>query len=78
MNVLEQRQAEAVVSIAKTLRTPDWEQRRYELAKAAMVGLMAGHQAIYEAKKLASIAVQYADALIEELKKVYKQAHPRA
>ena len=50
MNVLEQRQAEAVVSIAKTLRTPDWEQRRYELAKAAMVGLMAGHQAIYEAK----------------------------
>ncbi len=70
MNVLEQRQAEAVVSIAKTLRTPDWEQRRYELAKAAMVGLMAGHQAIYEAKKLASIAVQYADALIEELKKV--------
>ena len=70
MNVLEQRQAEAVVSIAKTLRTPDREQRRYELAKAAMVGLMAGHQAIYEAKKLASIAVQYADALIEELKKV--------
>ena len=33
MNVLEQRQAEAVVSIAKTLRTPDWEQRRYEIAK---------------------------------------------
>ena len=28
MNVLEQRQAEAVVSIAKTLRTPDWEQRQ--------------------------------------------------
>lgn len=26
MNVLEQRQAEAVVSIAKTLRSPDWEQ----------------------------------------------------
>ena len=25
MNVLEQRQAEAVVSIAKTLRTPDWD-----------------------------------------------------
>lgn len=33
MNVLEQKQAEAVVSIAKTLRTPDWEQRRYEIAK---------------------------------------------
>ena len=33
MNVLEQRRAEAVVSIAKTLRSPDWEQRRYEIAK---------------------------------------------
>lgn len=65
MNVLEQRQAEAVVSIAKTLRTPDWEQRRYEIAKAAM----AGHQTIYEAKKLASTVVQYAGTLIEKLKK---------
>ena len=47
----------------------DWEQRRYETAKAAMIGLMAGHNAIYEAKKLAPIAIEYADALIAELKK---------
>lgn len=40
MNVLEQRQAEAVVSIAKTLRTPDWEQRRYEIAKDIFVHRM--------------------------------------
>lgn len=47
----------------------DWEQRRYETAKAAMIGLMAGHNAIYEAKKLAQKAIEYADALIAELKK---------
>lgn len=47
----------------------DWEQRRYETAKAAMIGLMAGHNAIYEAKKLAPIAIEYAEALIAELKK---------
>lgn len=47
----------------------DWEQRRYETAKAAMIGLMAGHNAIYEAKKLAPMAIEYADALIDELKK---------
>lgn len=52
----------------------DWEQRRYEIAKSAMVGLMAGHNAIYEEKKLASIAMQYTDALINELKK--KQYNP--
>lgn len=47
----------------------DWEQRRYETAKAAIVGLMAGHNAIYEAKKLAPLAIEYAEALIAELKK---------
>ena len=47
----------------------DWEQRRYEVAKNAMVGLMAGHQTIYEAYKLATVAMKYADALINELKK---------
>lgn len=49
--------------------TDYWEQRRYETAKAAMIGLMAGHNAIYEAKKLAPMAIEYADALIAELKK---------
>ena len=52
----------------------NWEQRRYEIAKSAMVGLMAGHNAIYEEKKLASVAMQYTDALINELKK--KQDNP--
>ena len=47
----------------------DWEQRRYEISKSAMIGLMAGHNAIYEAKKFAQMAIEYADALIAELKK---------
>lgn len=71
MNVLEQRQAEAVVSIAKTLRTPDWEQRRYEIAKdifAHMMLLPQGRRSLTEEGD-AEIAVDLADALIYALKK---------
>lgn len=71
MNVLEQRQAEAVVSIAKTLRTPDWEQRRYEIAKDIFVHTMLLPQkylsTTYQGD--AEIAVDLADALIYALKK---------
>lgn len=74
MNVLEQRQAEAVVSIAKTLRSPDWEQRRYEIAKAAMVGRLAspiieGVDPNPSMQDVCIGAVKFADALIAELKK---------
>ena len=74
MNVLEQRQAEAVVSIAKTLRTPDWEQRRYEIAKATMVGRLAspiieGVDPNPSMQDVCIWAVKFADALIAELKK---------
>ena len=69
--VLEQRQAEAVVSIAKTLRSPDWEQRRYEIAKDIFV-----HRMMLPQERLslteegdAEIAVDLADALIDALKK---------
>lgn len=68
MNVLEQRQAEAVVSIAKTLRTPDWEQRRYEIAKDILPHTILE----YYGKGLergVKDAVMCADALIAELKK---------
>lgn len=51
----------------------DWEQRRFELVKTAMLGLMAGHHTIYDADKLPSVAINYADALIVELKKEGKQ-----
>lgn len=74
MNVLEQRQAGAVVSIAKILRTPDWEQRRYEIAKAAMVGQLAspvveGIDPNPSMQDVCIWSVKFADALINELKK---------
>lgn len=71
MNVLEQRQAEAVVSIAKTLRSPDWEQRRYETAKDIFVHRMTLPQ-VYQSPTEegdAEIAVYWADVLIDALRK---------
>ena len=68
MNILEQRQAEAVVSIAKTLRSPDWEQRRYEIAKDILPHTILE----YYGKGLergVKDAVMCADALTAELKK---------
>lgn len=71
MNVLEQRQAEAVVSIAKTLRSPDWEQRRYETAKDIFLQRMKLPQkylsTTYQGD--AEFAVSLADTLIDALKK---------
>lgn len=79
MNVLEQRQAEAVVSIAKTLRSPDWEQRRYEIAKDIFAHtILLPHDCLSclsltsddeNAAVYAEIAVDLANALIKELKK---------
>lgn len=83
MNVLEQRQAEAVVSIAKTLRSPDWEQRRYEIAKDIFAHTMLlPHDCLSclsltsddeNAAVYAEIAVDLADALIKELRKRSKR-----
>ena len=69
MNVLEQRQAEAVVSIAKTLRTPDWEQRRYEIARDPLGAIYAKYFPIADDRTCIKIAVECADILIAELKK---------
>lgn len=69
MNVLEQRQAEAVVSIAKTLRSPDWEQRRYEIAKNILPNTIFDFLDDNEIRNGAQYAVKCADALIAELKK---------
>ena len=51
----------------------DWEQRRYEIAKSAMNGILASaamyggcHQSSFE---VSNMAIYYADALIAELKK---------
>lgn len=54
--------------------TIDWEQRRYEIAKAAMVGTLAfpvieGVNPNPNATEICKLSVKLADALIEELKK---------
>lgn len=69
MNVLEQRQAEAVVSIAKTLRTPDWEQRRYEISKDILPHTILLEYYGKGLERGVKDAVMIADALIAELKK---------
>lgn len=52
----------------------DWEQRRYEIAKAAMVGVLAmptteGVNPNPTMADVCKLSVKFADALIEELKK---------
>lgn len=52
-------------------RETDWEQRRYELAKAAMVGLIAnGCTRTLLSERIASMSVMLADALIDKLKNI--------
>lgn len=52
----------------------DWEQRRYEIAKAAMVGQLAspiveGIDPNPSIQDVCKLSVMFADALINELKK---------
>lgn len=50
----------------------DWEQRRYEISKAMIAAFMSNSDKnvfAYPKKNQARDAVEYADALIEELKK---------
>ena len=46
----------------------DWEQRRYEIAKDVLISLISKPEIVLTASD-AKIAIRYADALIEELKK---------
>lgn len=73
MNVLEQRQAEAVVSIAKTLRSPDWEQRRYEIAKDILPHTILLEYYGKGLERGVKDAVMIADTLIKELRKESKE-----
>lgn len=55
-------------------KTVDWEQRRYEIAKAAMVGQLASPvvEGIDPNPSMAAVckwSVMFADVLIDELKK---------
>lgn len=65
---------------AEDTNHPRWEERRYEIAKTAMQGILANnHESDYRCgykgsvklptQAIAEWAVEYADALIAELKK---------
>ena len=70
---------DAVIGIHKEMRKAnergvDWEQRRYEIAKETLQGILNGFTATKEdiednSEPLAKCAVYLADALIAELKK---------
>lgn len=48
----------------------DWEERRYEIAKSAMQGILADKNSnVLYNSDIARKSVEYADALIAELKK---------
>lgn len=49
--------------------TIDWEQRRYEIAKDMLTALLSNPTIRREYTPYLKVAVDYADALIEELKK---------
>lgn len=68
MTTLEQNFMEAVTRYCKenTHKEIDWEQRRYEIARTAM---HASIGMFMNPTHAAAKAVEYADALIEELKK---------
>ena len=71
----------AVESIAYVDNKIDWEQRRYEIAKSAMQGMIANptdfkrkdneysKERKLSAWEVAKVSVSFADALIAELKK---------
>ncbi len=76
---IEMQYMDAVIGIHKEMRKAnergvDWEQRRYEIAKETLQGILNGFTATKEdiednSEPLAKCAVYLADALIAELKK---------
>ncbi len=78
MTVNEQRTMDAIQSInrkTKDSNTIDWEQRRYEIAKDMLNGIVSALPRPYPADNLATfeefadLSVRYADALVAKLKK---------
>lgn len=57
------------LNVDESYLVPDWEQRRYEIAKECVAVLMSGEMTLEDAAKL---SVEQADALITELKKKNK------
>lgn len=80
---IEMQYMDAVIGIHKEMRKAnergvDWEQRRYEIAKDTLQGILNGFTATKKdiednSEPLAKCAVYLADALIAELKKEPKK-----
>lgn len=87
MTVIEQQYMDSVININRMMRKaqgaePDWEQRRYEIAKevmASMVGAVVNGAidkgAMYDPNyiPLARTSVEAASALVNELKKTQEK-----
>lgn len=87
MTVIEKQYMESVININRMMRKaqdaePDWEQRRYEIAKdvmAAMVGAVVSGAvnkgAMYDPNYIsfAKTSVEAAKALVYELKKTQEK-----
>lgn len=87
MTVIEKQYLESVININRMMRKaqdagPDWEQRRYEIAKdvlATMVGAVVSGAikkgAMYDPNytSLAKTSVEAANALVAELKKTQEK-----
>lgn len=74
MTVIEKQTMDAIIAInrkTKDANQIDWEQRRYEIAKDVMAAQMSNsnpniHR--YSPYKIARYSVEWADALVDELK----------
>lgn len=72
MTKIEMQAMDAVIGIHREMRKmnePDWEKRRYEIAKSVLPDFRDGSNVWLSAEDAAKCAVKYADALIAELKK---------
>lgn len=72
MTKIEMDAMNAVIGIhceLKRMNEPDWEKRRYEIAKSVLPDFKDGSNVLLSAEEAAKCAVHYADALISELKK---------
>lgn len=71
MTVLEQTFLESATRYFRESQSKgiDWEQRRYEIARCALTALLSNPTIGGVYASYSKVAVDYADALIEELKK---------
>lgn len=70
MTRIEQQTMDSIIAINRKMkdqRTPDWEQRRYEIAKDVMLGQI--NHFGEDPEKAATFGVYCAEVLITKLKK---------